>query len=340
MEDKTIANLGEFGLIDQLFTPIQQAADSGVRFGIGDDAAVLDVPRTQDLLTTTDTMVEGIHFSSDADPYLLGQKALRVNLSDIAAMGGVPRWYTLSIATPASAQQTWMEEFARGLKEASETFNVALVGGDTVRSNAKIVITIQLMGLIGQDRSVMRSGGQVGDRLFVSGTLGDSAFGLAHLLGKLQGGLSADDLSFFSRRHDLPEPRIELATKLQDAALVHAMIDISDGLVADLTHICRASKVAAKVDFEKLPLSDAAGRMLTLQADMAEKLILTGGEDYELLFAVNPAAVGEVEKMAAQAGIEITDIGELVKMHDDHDQVTILKGGEPVKLTHSGWTHF
>ncbi|MEG3638265.1 thiamine-phosphate kinase [Magnetococcus sp. PR-3] len=338
MVEKSVANLGEFGVIHDIFAPIQPKNGEGVQLGIGDDAAALSVPRTQDLLATTDTMVEGIHFNSDADPYLLGQKALAVNLSDIAAMGGMPRWFLLSLAVPNRTSQSWMEEFARGVKAASENHQVALVGGDTVRSNAKIVITVQLLGLIGQQRAVARSGAQVGDKLFLSGTLGDSAFGLAHMLGKLPVG-SADDVSFLSRRHDLPEPRITLGMAIQDAALAHACIDLSDGLVADLNHICEASKVSAVVDVEKLPFSDSAKRVMDQHGSSALELALTGGEDYELLFAFAPGAAEEVAKIADQVGVSLVEIGEITKA-EGKPTVTIQQQGQAMNLAQSGWTHF
>ncbi|ABK42690.1 thiamine-phosphate kinase [Magnetococcus marinus MC-1] len=338
MGDKSVANLGEFGVIQHIFAPIQSKQGEGVQLGIGDDAACLVVPRTQDLLATTDTMVEGIHFSSDADPYLLGQKALAVNLSDIAAMGGLPRWYLLSMAVPNRTSQSWLEEFARGVKAASEMFHVALVGGDTVRSNAKIVITVQMLGLIGQHRAVARSGAQVGDRLYLSGTLGDSAFGLAHLLGKLPAML-ADDVSYLSRRHHLPEPRIQLGMALQDAALAHACIDVSDGLLADLQHICEASQVSAVVDVEKLPFSESAQRVIAQYGRSALELALTGGEDYELLFAISPGAADQVEKIVHQVGVSLVEIGEVVGV-GERPGVVVRQGGEVLSIAQSGWTHF
>ena len=250
-QDKSIASVGEFELIQSCFSPLSKGGMDGVTVGLGDDGAVLVVPRTQELVISTDTLVEGIHFSSDDDPYLLGRKALRVNLSDLAAMGALPRWYLLSLSMPPSTPFNWVSEFARGLKEDGDNFDVSLTGGDTTGSKGCLIITITVMGHIGKGRSVLRSGAKPGDRIFVSGTLGDSALGLSCHLGKLKIA-DPEDVVYLMQRHQLPEPRISLGLGLVDAALVHGAIDLSDGLVADLKHLCSASGVGAEVDVEKM----------------------------------------------------------------------------------------
>jgi thiamine-monophosphate kinase len=334
---KTLASLGEFGLIEKLLAPLRPEGTSGVVVGIGDDAAVINVPRTQQLLATTDTLVEGIHFTSDLDPYLLGQKTLRVNLSDIAAMGGLPRWALLSLSVPASTRVEWMEEFTRGLGEAAERFQVALVGGDTVASKGCITITLTLLGVVGQHRSALRSDAQAGDRLFVTGTVGDAALGLAHRQGRLKVN-DADDLALLEKRHNLPEPRMDLAYALRDAAIARGAIDISDGLLADLGHMCRASGVGARIDFDHIPLSDPARRLLERHRADVQNLILTGGEDYELLFTVPPAALEQLRHLAQETHTPVREIGE---MTTNADQIEIFSAGQPIKPPlRQGWTHF
>ncbi|MBF0588884.1 MAG: thiamine-phosphate kinase [Magnetococcales bacterium] len=334
---KTLASLGEFGLIRELFTPLGRK-DELVDQGIGDDAAVFSIPRTQQLLTTTDTLLEGIHFNSDMDPFLLARKALRVNLADIAAMGGLPKWYLLSIAVPPNKPLEWLEEFGRGLKEAGEQYDVFPIGGDTVGSKGPVVITITLFGIVGEDRAMKRSGAQVGDKIFVSGTIGDSALGLSQRLGSLQV-RSREDLVYLKHRHQLPEPRLALGALLQESSLPHACIDVSDGLVADLGHICAASGVGAEIDVAKIPFSEAAKRQVADHGEALLGIMLTGGEDYELLFTVAPGMAEQLVADAAEkTGVMVTEIGQVVKS-DDHKPV-VLKDGEAMSLSGQGWTHF
>ncbi|MBF0310910.1 MAG: thiamine-phosphate kinase [Magnetococcales bacterium] len=337
---RTIASLGEFGLIRTLFAPLQQAEEALVT-GIGDDAAVLAVPRTQHLLVTTDALLEGSHFLRDDDPYLLGQKALRVNLSDIAAMGGQPRWYTLSLALPPSIPVSWVEEFSRGLADTGREYQVNLIGGDTVGTKGCIAITITLLGLVGRGRALGRKGARPGDRLFVSGTIGDATLGLSHRLRRMTIN-NPDDLAWFQRRFHLPEPRVALGQMLQETALAHALIDISDGLVSELGHLCRESGVGAAIYTERVPLSDAARRVLAGAATPEQKesilrQILTGGEDYELLFAVAEGALDQIEALEARSGTRITEIGRITR---EAGVISLFEEGHPIKLPEGGFRHF
>lgn len=333
--EKNVSSLGEFELIEACFSPLGTSGAEGVITGMGDDGAVLSVPRTQDLVVSTDTLVEGVHFRSDDDPYLLGRKALLVNLSDLAAMGALPRWYLLSLSLPATTPVRWVQEFARGLRVEGERFDVTLVGGDTTGSLGNLALTVTIMGHLGHGRAVLRSGAKPGDRIFVSGTLGDAALGLAHHLGRLTVA-DPEDVIHLRQAHQLPEPRVGLSLGLADAALVRGAIDISDGLVADLRHLCTASGVGAEVAFEKLPLSHAVRRQLALHEAEVQTLILSGGEDYELLFTVSPGCLGAVANLADQIGVAITEIGVITT----GDQVHVSRDGTPIRLGAGGWTHF
>lgn len=332
---KSIASLGEFGLIEALFMR-EAPKEKGVVAGIGDDAAVLTVSRSQELLVTTDALVEGVHFDSDADPFILGKKALLVNLSDIAAMGGTPRWFQLSLSLPPSTPLAWAEEFARGLNATADEHGVVLTGGDTVGSKGCSSVTVTLLGTVPQGRMTSRSGAVPGDLIFVTGSVGDSALGLAERMGKLTIA-DADDRIFLQRRHNLPEPRLKLGRMLQEAAVVTASIDVSDGLVADLRHLCASSKVGAEIDADKVPLSDAARRCLGEHGPDLLDLLLTGGEDYELIFTVPKGAVEQVAPLAAEAGVEVTPIGEITT---DSPTVSLIRDGKPMRLTQGGWKHF
>lgn len=335
---KTVASKGEFGLIDHCFKGLGRTDVPGIGVGIGDDAAVLLVPRTQDLLTTSDTLVEGVHFTRELDPRLLGWKAMCVNLSDIAAMGGEPRWCLLSIALPLDTPLAWVEQFALGMGEAGERYRVALVGGDTSATSGPVVVTISMFGVIGHGRSLLRSGAEVGNRIFVSGTIGDSALGLRRFLGIDQEGqanLDADGV-FLINRHLKPSPRIDLGLTLVDAAVVRAAIDISDGLLADTERLCAASGVGADLDLGKIPLSPAARRWLENGGQDAWRTLLTGGEDYELLFTVTPGALEYIPAIATNLGLPLTQIGVVTEQKG----VRILDCGTPLTIQGSGFKHF
>lgn len=334
IDNKTIATLGEFGLIERLFSPSE--APAGVPLGIGDDAAVLAVPRSHQMVVTTDSLVEGIHFLPDADPFLLAQKAVRVNLSDLAAMGAIPRWYLLSLSLPASTPLAWAEEFSRGLREAEADYHIALVGGDTTGSKGSIVIAITLVGSLPEGRAITRSGARPGDLLMVTGTVGDAAIGLAQEVGRLPV-LAGDDLFYFKRRLQLPEPRLALGRMFQERVLARAAIDISDGLVADLGHLCLASGVGVEVDVEAIPLSQPARHLLEARGSECLNRLLTGGEDYELLLAIPEGMEGVAREVAAACETPLTRIG---RFNPHAPEVKLLSHGGPITVGKPGWNHF
>ncbi|MBF0294018.1 MAG: thiamine-phosphate kinase [Magnetococcales bacterium] len=329
---ETVAGLGEFALIRDLLQPVQLPAAAGVAVGIGDDGAVLTVPRTQQLVATVDGLVEGIHFAAGADPDRLARKALRVNLSDLAAMGARPCWYLLSLSLPPETPLTWVERFAAGLREEGERFGVTVVGGNTTGSLGGIFVNVTLMGLVSQDRAMLRSGAQAGDRIVVSGTIGDAALGLAVRQGRLA---VAADRQFLEERLDLPEPRVALGLALADSAVAHGVIDLSDGLVADLGHLCAASGVGAVIETGRIPFSPVARDLLEKDGALLP-LLLTGGEDYELLFTVSPGAVDLVAALAREVGVPLTDIGEITT----GETIQVMQGGQPLALDRGGWRHF
>jgi thiamine-monophosphate kinase len=330
----TIASIGEFGLIKTLFAPLCTKQNS-IKVGIGDDGTVLAIPPNKELVVSTDTLVEKIHFSSSDNPYLLAKKSLRVNLSDLAAMGAKPSWYLLNIAAPPTTPIAWITEFARGLKEDGKLFSIVLTGGDTTSSKGGLVITITVMGQVDKGRAILRSNAKPGDKIFLSGTLGDSTLGLAYHLGKLKIS-NTDDAEFLLNRHLLPEPRVVLGLALLDEKIARGAIDISDGLIADLQHVCDASDVGAEVDVEKIPLSGAATRLLETHGKGIYSQILTGGEDYELLFTVDAEMVDKVAIVAERVGVVVTEIGVVTS----GEKVDIYQGGSHLELDSGGWTHF
>jgi thiamine-monophosphate kinase len=292
--------MAEFDMIRRLQQIVCGGGDAGRHaplIGIGDDAAVLEVPPGQQLVVTTDTLVAGTHFRSDAPPRDLGHKSLAVNLSDLAAMGAEPAWFLLALTLPESDSQ-WLDEFALGIAELAERTEIALAGGDT--TCGPLSVTITAMGLVDQGQAITRSGAAAGDLIVVSGLLGDAALAL-----QIQSsGRSVDEP--LRRALDRPEPRLELGRRLR--GLATAAIDISDGLTADLGHILRASGVGAEIDLADLPCSRAL-RQLDEQARY--ELQLTGGDDYELCFTLAAQRRSELEAVRNETGLALPVIGRI-----------------------------
>jgi thiamine-monophosphate kinase len=313
-----LAELGEFGLIGRIARAVSSRAD--VVTGIGDDAAVtIPVPGNAQL-TTTDMLLEGVHFDlAFTPPRLLGHKALAVNLSDIAAMGGVPRHCYLALALPPGMTVEFVDEFMAGLLELGERHDVVLAGGDTCASRSGLVISLTVVGEQAPERVVGRGGARSGDQIFVTGVLGDSALGLRLLRqGVREGGAV--------QRHLAPIPRLAEGRMLAERGLASAMIDISDGLLSDLGHICRRSAVGALVELPLLPLSAEFRAVAAVDGAAVADLPLSGGEDYELLFTVPPERAGEVGALFAAAGTPVSRIGEIsagrLLVRDGHGEIS------------------
>ena len=295
--------LGEFELIDRFFRDCG-ATRTDVVLGIGDDGALLRPPSGADLVAVSDTLVEGVHFPVGSPAESIGHRALAVNLSDIAAMGATPRWALLSFTLPR-VEEAWLAGFARGFGALARAHGVALVGGDTTRG--PMTIGVQVLGTVPAGEGLRRSGGRPGDALFVTGTPGDAAAGLALIMAAdgsaagLRSDASADALEALRRRFLFPTPRIAEGEALR--GLASACIDISDGLVGDLGKLAAASACAAVLDVDALPRSAA---LAAVTPEAALRSMLDGGDDYELLLAVPPAQVARVASMPG-----LTRIGEL-----------------------------
>ena len=297
--------LGEFELIDRWFRDCG-APRADVVLGVGDDGALLRPPPGADLVAVSDTLVEGVHFPAGSPAASIGHRALAVNLSDIAAMGATPRWALLSL-TLAQVEEPWLEGFARGLGALARAHGVALVGGDTTRG--PLAVGVQVLGTVPAGKGLRRSGGRPGDALFVTGTPGDAAAGLAVIMSApdfvagqaagLRRDAPADALEALRRRFLFPTPRLAEGEALRD--LASACIDISDGLVGDLGKLAAASGCAAVIDIDALPRSTALAAGFAPEA--ALRCVLEGGDDYELLLAVPPAHVAQVAAMPGLARI-------------------------------------
>jgi len=324
-----LRELGEFGLIDRIAARVSQRPE--VRIGIGDDAAALAPSPGCVTLVTSDMLVEGIHFDLTlCDPFTLGRKSLAVNLSDIAAMGGTPRHFLLALALPEQLPVEFFDRFVAGLLEMAATFDVALVGGDTCASRSGLVIAVTAMGEQLPDRVVKRSGAQTGDLVYVTGTLGDAALGLKMLISGERSGSAV-------ARHLDPSPRVREGMALAEAGIPTAMIDISDGLLADLGHILRLSGAGGRIDLAKLPLSEAFHRHRFTTGEDPFQLPLTGGEDYELLFTAPPGRRDDTLNLLADLGTEATIIGEVIA---GNSLQVIDPNGSPCRVTDRGYDHF
>lgn len=297
-------DLGEFELIRRFFVRGDPAPrGSGVLLGIGDDAALLDVPKGTDLVVCVDTIVAGRHFPDGADARSIGHRALAVNLSDMAAMGATPAWATLALTMP-SAEADWLEKFAAGFLELADAHSVALVGGDTTRG--PLTVSVQILGSVPHGSALRRDGGEAGDILAVSGTLGDAAAGLALLQAPPVAKLSAE-AELLIRRFDYPMPRVRFG--LAARGIASAAMDLSDGLVGDLPKLADACGLAAHVCIEALPLSAALRK--SASPGQARDWALAGGDDYELLLAVPASRFTELQGAADQLNLTLTPIGEL-----------------------------
>ncbi len=315
--------LSEFDLIRNHFSHVgSRRADVAV--GIGDDCALLKVPQGYELAAGIDTLVAGIHFFPACDPEGLGHKSLAVSLSDLAAMGAEPAWATLALTLP-DADESWLNAFSRGFGRLAERHGVALVGGDLTRG--PLTITVQVQGLVPAAAAVLRSGARPGDLVWVSGTLGDA--GLA--LRLLDAGESVSE--FLRRRLERPTPRVELGLALRGIAT--AMIDLSDGLAADLGHILAASGVGAEIRLPDLPLSPAVSERLAVDADWG--LPLASGDDYELCFCVPEHKCAQIATLAKRLGIRLRTIGHIRPEGGLH---CLLENGATWNPPRAGYDHF
>lgn len=324
---------GEFELIARYFAPLAEAAPGAQ--GLRNDAALFDPDVNGDLVLTVDAMVAGVHFLPEDPPETIGRKLLRVNLSDLAAMGARPRGYLLAAAFPRDIDEAWIAAFAAGLAEDQAIFGVALYGGDTVSTPGPLTLSLTAFGEVPKGRALSRATARAGDLVYVSGSIGDGLLGLEVLRGDLAG-LSEDHRAYLTARFRLPEPRLELGRRLAEGGLASAALDVSDGLAADLGHIAEESGLAAEIEVAAVPLSPAARAALAAAPDRLPEL-LGGGDDYELLFTVEPGRAGEVAALAAALALPLTAVGHMAA-----GQGLRLRAptGAEVTLEGAGWRHF
>lgn len=318
----------EFELIAKYFTrPVTQAV-----LGVGDDCALIEVSPGCELALSTDMLVAGTHFFADTDVQRLGHKTLAVNLSDLAAMGATPRAALLSLALP-SADEAWVAAFAHGFFALADAYGVELIGGDTTRAPAGgLALNVTILGEVPRGQAVRRSGARVGDDVWVSGTLGDAALGLAALKGTVQ--LETAQREYCVARQEMPTPRVALGLQLRGVAT--AMLDVSDGLAGDLAHIARASNVAARIELAVLPMSVA---LRAQPRDLAVRCALSGGDDYELCFTAPVAMRAAVESAGRAVQVAVTRVGSIVAA-GAAPVVYVDEAGGEIALQARGFDHF
>jgi thiamine-monophosphate kinase len=316
---------GEFEFIARRLRPLAGAPGA---LGLTDDAALLDPRPGTQLVLTKDAMVAGVHFLPDDPPDRIAQKLLRVNLSDLAAMGAEPIGYLLALARPKALEDDWLGTFCKGLAADNATYGISVFGGDTVSTPGPLTLSLTAIGDVPKGEALLRGGARPGDDIWVSGTLGDAALGLAVLQAKLEvDGPARENLI---ERYRLPSPRLALGQALR--GLAHAAIDISDGLLADLGHILEASEVGAEIHADLLPLSHAAKGLAG-----AQDAALSGGDDYELLFTASPSQRDAIEHLAPELDLSLTRVGAL---RTGSGVRVVDASGRPIEPTSRGWQHF
>ena len=322
---------GEFDLIAKYFAPLARGEAGAL--GLTDDAAWLAPAAGHDFVVTTDAIVEGVHFLPGDPPASIAQKALRVNISDLAAKGAKPRAYVLTAILPSLTGDDWLAAFAGGLKQDQKRFGLTLIGGDTVSTRGPLTLSITAIGEVRCGRMVKRSGAQAGDDVWVSGTIGDAGLGLIQSTPQRLS-LTAAHSRYLISRYQVPQPRLSLGMAL--VGLAHACIDVSDGLVADLGHICTASGVSIHINSADVPLSSAAAAAVAAGKISIESL-LTSGDDYELVFTAPQSARLQLAGIAAKLKVKIARIGRA----GGGEGVSVLDGdGKLRQFERQGFTHF
>ena len=320
----------EFKKIKKFFSPLAKSRINGT--SLDNDAALLELSSLKNLVVTTDTLVEKIHFGLTDNPCLIAKKLMRINLSDLAAMGSSPLAYLLNLALPKKVTDQWLGRFTLGLKEDQKKYNIFLAGGDTVATTGPIVLSLTAFGFNQKGLYHKRSGAKEGDFIFVSGTVGDSALGLISIKKELK--IPKKDREFLIQKYFLPEPRISLGEKL--LTIASSAIDVSDGLAQDINHICMSSGIGAQLFFSKLPISSSA-KLLLKNYPKFKKKILNGGDDYEIVFTASSELEKKIETLSKKTRIKITKIGVMTRAkrfkildHQNHE----------IKIKHLGYQHF
>ena len=320
--------MSEQEIIEQYFSR-HQIADETVVVGIGDDAAIVNPPDNSRLVITTDTLNEEVHFYKDCDAQYVGHKSLAVNLSDIAAMGAIPLWATLNLSLP-EINHAWLKNFSNGLYALADQFDVKIIGGDLVKGPLSVTLTV--IGYLNSESQLLRSTCQTDDLIFVTGSIGDAAFG-SKLINDKKLKLNKDEHSYFTKRLYQPVPRLDVSQSLVGVA--NSAIDLSDGFLIDLKRILSMSLKGAIIDIDKIPISKLLQPFIGSEISLEE--VLCSGDDYQLLFTVSPSKQKTLEKIFFDKNILITQVGKIV----EEKNITLMQGDNVVSLPGKlGFDHF
>ncbi len=318
----------EFDLIEKYLRPLTDGHSEALN--LTDDAAIINAGE-RDLIITKDALTENVHFLPDTPPKILAAKLAGVNLSDMSAMGAKPLYCLISSILPRDTDEKWIAAFARELGKIQDKYGFALIGGDTVSHDAPITLTMTMIGEVKTGKALLRSGAKTGDYIYVSGTIGDAALGLKSAKGEIPHN------DYLIDRYNIPQPRVELGKKL--IGIANAAIDISDGLIADLSHICKCSKVSSMVNSDDVPLSEEVRKLCHKGELTMLETILTGGDDYELLFTASPEKESEINEISEELSLPITKIGEITLQ--SKNKVSILDNtGLEIEIQSSGYRHY
>lgn len=323
-------SMGEFDLIQRYFSTLTPPAKTGVVIGVGDDAAVIDVPHGEQFVMSVDSLHEGVHFPKAVSPEVVAQRSVAANMSDLAAMGAMPRWCLLNLALP-EMNEAWLEGFSKQLGNALKYFEVSLVGGDTVKADS-LSVALTMTGSVPNGAMLTRSGAQDGDDVYVSGFLGEAGMGLRNYLQ------APDPNQRVQQRFLYPVPRIVLGRMLRDIA--NACIDVSDGFLQDVEHIAKASQCQITIEVNKIHISNA---MQALEKDKQTLLefALNGGDDYELCFTAPSTAEEKIKSLSSALSLPITKIGKVTKNPEQVFGITCLdEHGEMLAFAKKGYQHF
>ncbi len=333
--------IGEFDLISRLFEPLSRSHKGAL--GLQDDAAILPLREGDERIITTDCVISGVHFHPDDPPQSVAARALGVNVSDLAAMGATPEAYTMSIAIPHGTTTHWLEQYAGHLSQVQDSYHISLIGGDTVSTPGPLSITITAIGHVPVGSALKRSAAKPGDNIYVSGSIGDGALGLKvgpDVTHPDMAGISEASAKFLLNRFRYPQARIILGQALRQSGLIHGCCDISDGLIADLGHICKASGCHAEIDVDLVPLSQAVQSAVKHDPALLQT-ILTGGDDYELIFTVPVEHKHAIDALIHTTATPISRIGRMISAQDGQNPV-ILTGQNSQILSETiqaGFTH-
>ena len=320
--------MNEFEMVQKYFLPLTMGRDEAG--GLLDDAAIFSVPDGMDMVISSDTLNSGTHFLEDEKPENIAHKCLRVNLSDMAAMGATPCAYQMNLAFNAYPDEPWVKAFSGALLEDNEKFGVFCAGGDTTVAEGSLLVSLTIFGFVPKGKAVKRSGAKEGDVIVLTGPIGRAAVGVKSLLGLLE----LDNPEPFLSICHKPEPRTPLSPAI--AQYANAAIDISDGLIADLTHVCDASGLSGELQLGAIPFTDETVALLKAGIVNVETL-LTGGDDYEIAMAVAPSNINALSEAAKAVGLDLSVVGEFKAGEGVH----VMNEGEgELEFKQTGWTHF